>query len=48
MRHSGWVQEKLAGTGMEPLRERVEELYAVGLESSSVVQEYLVQRLAPL
>ena len=33
---------------MEPLWERVEELHAAGLESSSIVREYLEQRLAPL
>ena len=33
---------------MEPLLVRVEMLYDAGLKSSSMVQEYLSQRLAPL
>ena len=48
VRHSGWEQAELAGAGMEFLRERVEVLSAAGLWSSSIVREFLAQRLAPL
>ena len=33
---------------MGPLWERVEELHVAGLKSSSIVWEFLEQRLAPL
>ena len=48
VKHSGWAQEELAGAGMEPLLERVEMMYDAGLRASSIVREYVAQRLAPL